>query len=135
MDNNLLSRVWGAIKDKYGQVTSPDYWTPDAIGNRMVSGLQNAIQDPSGLIGGGLGGTVENMGKFLRPAIFDAQGFHLPDASVQRLLNAASSAGHDGLIIRNTLGGGDMQMPTQNNLTGQITGQKVNPVIQILTTK
>lgn len=73
MDNNLLSRVWGAIKDKYGQVTSPDYWTPDAIGNRMVSGLQNAIQDPSGLIGGGLGGTVENMGKFLRPAIFDAR--------------------------------------------------------------
>lgn len=135
MGNNLLANVWGAVKDKYNQVTSPDYWTPNAILNRMATGMQNAIHDPSGLIGGGMGGMVEDVGRFLKPAIFDAQGFHLPDASIQRLLNAAQASGHDGLIIKNTLGGGDVQMPTQNNLIGQMNGQPPNPVIQILTTK
>lgn len=106
-------------------VTSPAYWTPDAIGNRMASGLQNAVQDPSGLIGGGLGGMVENAGKFLRPAIYDAQGFHLPQASMQRLMNAAQAAGHDGIVFRNTLDGDIHQsLPAVNPATIQILTSK-----------
>lgn len=110
-----------AASDKLSSFFSPNYWTPDAIGNRMVSGLQNAISDPSGLIGGGLGGTVESIGKFMRPAIFDAQGFHLPESSMQRLMSAAQSAGHDGIVFKNTLDGDIHQpLPAVNPTTIQI---------------
>lgn len=106
-------------------VTSPSYWTPDAIVGRMATGMQNALSDPTGLIGGGLGGMVENAGKFMRPAIFDAQGVHLPQSSMQRLMNAAQAAGHDGIIFKNTLDGDVHQsLPAVNPATIQILTSK-----------
>lgn len=121
----LAAAIVGQAKAARNTVTSPDYWKPDAIGNRMVSGLQNAVTDPTGLIGGGLGGTIESAGKFLRPAIFDAQGFHLPDSSMQRLMNAAQAAGHDGIVFKNTLNGDVHQaLPAVNQAAIQILTKK-----------